>query len=580
MATGSPHPLLNYIRRLRRGRAGESALDDVELLHRFLTQRDQSAFAILMQRYGAMVWGLCVRRLGETPEAEDAFQATFLVLVRKAASLRGPQLLGPWLYGVAYRTALRLRGQRARRTVREVSLPEQIAEERPEPKWSELRPVLDEEIQRLPTKYRLPVLLCYLQGLSSEEAAQRLGCAKGTVFSRLSRARALLRRRLVRRGVDVSVGALTVMLAENETMRAAPSLALREMTVRTSLLFAAGTAGQSLSAPLAALVDGVVRSMILSKVKFAVVIVLALGIAGAGAGILGFHSEAEQPTSKQLSKPATAAPEGVAVKTKAKNDESKPYVPPPAVVGETQALLTMRDKLAQPVDYPGLDDANATLIDVLDMVSKRYNIAYLINERAFRYESRINLIDSDAAEGVQRAKIAEDIPVPAMKTRLRTVLQTILSHVNLESPHSEVMFLVRKDHIEITTSRFVRMELGFSNVRPIPPLVWDSFEEVSLAQILPRLAETSGYNLVADPKAGEKLQTKLTMQLNNVPIDTAVRLLANMAGLSVVRLDNVFYVTTAENAKQLREEQAKINPEIPVIGAAVPKKPVPDKGAK
>jgi RNA polymerase sigma factor (sigma-70 family) len=217
MANHSLHPLLDYLRRLSGGKSGDAALDDAQLLHRFSTQRDESAFTTLVQRYGAMVWGLCVRRLGETPEAEDAFQATFLVLVRKAASLRGPQLLGPWLYGVAYRTTMKLRGQRARLAARESPLPEQLAEERTEPMWSDLRPILDEEINRLPTKYRLSVLLCYLQGLSSEEAARRLECAKGTIFSRLSRARDLLRRRLLHRGVDLSAGALTIFLVDGET---------------------------------------------------------------------------------------------------------------------------------------------------------------------------------------------------------------------------------------------------------------------------------------------------------------------------------------------------------------------------
>ena len=112
MAASSPHPLLQYLRHISGGKAGDAALDDVQLLGRFLISRDETAFTVLVT-YGTMVWSLCVRLLGQTPEAEDAFQATFLVLVRKASSLRGPEMLGPWLYGVAYRTALKLRGQRA-----------------------------------------------------------------------------------------------------------------------------------------------------------------------------------------------------------------------------------------------------------------------------------------------------------------------------------------------------------------------------------------------------------------------------------------------------------------------------------
>jgi RNA polymerase sigma factor (sigma-70 family) len=247
LAMPSLHPLLHYLRRLSIGLAGGD-VEDAQLLRRFLAQHDENAFTAIVQRYGAMVWALCVRRLGETPEAEDAFQATFLVLVRKARSLHGPEPLGPWLYGVAYRTAMKLCGRRARLAARETTLPEQVDEERSEQMWSDLRPILDEEVNRLPTKYRQPVLLCYLQGLSSEEAARRLGCAKGTIFSRLSRARELLRRRLVKRGVGVPSGVLAAVLTDS-AVRLAPPAILCASTIRTSLLFAAGTASPALSAP-------------------------------------------------------------------------------------------------------------------------------------------------------------------------------------------------------------------------------------------------------------------------------------------------------------------------------------------
>ena len=568
MTNRSLHPLLHYLRRLKSGKAGDSALDDTQLLHRFLSQRDESAFTTIVQRYGAMVWGLCVRRLGETPEAEDAFQATFLVLVRKAASLRGPQLLGPWLYGVAYRTALKLRCQRARRAARETPLPQQIADERPAAIDSDLSPILDEEINRLPTKYRLPVLLCYVQGLSSDEAAQRLGCAKGTVFSRLSRARDLLRRRLVRRGVDVTIGALATVLTENTVLRAAPSLALREITIRTSLLLAAGTAGQTLSAPLAALVEGVVRSMFLSKVKFVALVVLAVGITGAGTGFLGYRTAAEPPAPKEKNvRPAPVASADVAISSKEKNDESKPG-PLPAASEKEHRLRDLRDKLMQPVDYPGCDDNRATLSDALDHVAKRYNLTFDINEKAF---------EMDQLKDVARTPIADPTAIPPMRATLAAVLRKILRRVPAPSGAT---FLIRRDVIEITTETAVRIELGIPAKRPLLTLVWDDFEETSLVQALPRLAETSGYNVIADPKAGDLLQAKITAKLNNVPIDTAVRLLANMAGLSMVRLDNVLYVATADNAKRLREEQAEINADKPAKNAEPPKKPKAKKPAK
>jgi RNA polymerase sigma factor (sigma-70 family) len=568
MAASSLHPLLQYLRRLSGGKAGEAALDDAQLLARFLTNHDESSFTTLVQRYGAMVWGLCVRLLGQTPEAEDAFQATFLVLVRKAASLRSPESLGPWLYGVAYRTALKLRGQRARRAARETLLPEQIAEERAEPIWSDLRPILDEEINRLPTKYRLPVLLCYLQGLSSEEAAQRLGCAKGTVFSRLSRARDLLRRRLVRRGVEVSAGALAAVLTENAALRAAPSLALREITIRTSLLLAAGTVGQTLSAPLAALVEGVVRSMFLSKVKFVAIAVLAVGIAGAGTGFLGYRSDAE-PLPSKPSPPANQHQARAGAPAPAIPKVEAPVQPNPNIPAQDDVASRLRQQLSQEIDYQGIEDARATLSDLLDQLSKRYNLTFDINEKAF---------EMDNFPDVARTEVCNPKPLPPMRTTLSTVLHKILQRLPATSGAT---YLLRRDRIEITTELFVRAELGIPANRPLLPLVWDTLEDIPIAVALHQFANRTGYNIVVDPRIAEKLRTSTgIVELNNVPVDTAVRLVANMAGLSVVRLDNVLYVTTADNSRHLREEQTQINADKPVASTEPAKKPAPAKHAK
>ena len=572
MAASSSHPLLEYLRRLHGGKAADAALDDMQLLGRFLTSRDESAFTTLVQRYGAMVWGLCVRLLGQTPEAEDAFQATFLVLVRKAASLHGPQSLSPWLYGVAYRTALKLRGQRAQRAAREAPLMEQIVEERPESIWSDLRPILDEEINRLPTKYRLPVLLCYLQGLSSEEAAQRLGCARGTVFSRLSRARDLLRRRLVRRGVEVSAGALAAVLAENAALQSAPSLALREVTIRASLLLAAGTTGQTLSAPLAALVEGVVRSMFLSKVKFVGIIMLAIGIVGAGTGFLGYRSDAQTPPSKPS--PPVANQDHGRVEAQAPalakaEAPAQPNVNPPA---EDNVASRLRQQLSQEIDYGGLEDVRATLTDALDQLSKRYNLNIDINEKAFEVDPPKD------EEDVARTKIADPKPIPPMpRATLSFVLHKILRRVQVDSGAT---YLLRSGRIEITTEAAVRTELGIPADRPLLPLVGDTLDNEPIAVSLRRLAPQSGFNIVVDPRIADKLQAPATTEFNNVPVDTAVRMLANMAGMSMVRLDNVLYVTTADNAKHLREEQAQINAEKAVANPEPPKNPAPAKPAK
>jgi RNA polymerase sigma factor (sigma-70 family) len=561
MATSSLHPLLHYLRRLCVPSVGANEVDDGQLLHRFLTGRDESAFTILVQRYGAMVWGLCVRRLGETPEAEDAFQATFLVLVRKAASLRTPQQLGPWLYGVAYRTALKLQARRAQKAAKEKPLLEPVVEEEPTDSLScDLRPILDEEVSRLPEKYRQPVLLCYLQGMSSEEAARRLGCAKGTVFSRLSRARDLLRRRLVRRGVEVSAGALATMLADNTFLRAAPPAALSETTIRMSLLFAAGTTSSAVSASLAALVEGVVRSMFLGKIKVAVIVLVTFGLLGSGAGFVAHRTSAGQPGDKPA--PATDRPLTVAQKTKEKTDREKPREDAPAPkpkadeaaadagVDAVTRLKSWREQLTKPLNFDGIDDPRITLQDALDKLGDRFHINFEINEGAFGLD---NLKD------VGRTPIAEGKPIPPMRnTTLATLLRIILARV--PSP-SGAVYILRPDSVEITTTAALYPELGIARnipgALPVIPLVWDVFDEAPISKALMRVTEQTSFSVIVDSSVKERVKVNVTAQFNNVPVDTAVRLLANMAELSMVKLDNVFYLTTPEKAKRLREEHLR-----------------------
>jgi RNA polymerase sigma factor (sigma-70 family) len=248
---------------------------DRELLERFVSAQDQAAFAALVQRHGPMVLGVCRRVLGDAHEAEDAFQATFLVLVHKAGTIGRPELLGPWLHGVAYRTAARAR-QAARRRAREreaVAMPD--GDPAVEVAWRELREVLDEELGRVAHKYRVPLVLVYLEGKTTEEAARLLGCPKGTVLSRLARGRDRLRDRLVRRGLALSMGTLVLLLAE--TAAAAPPPALAEEAVKAAVSTAAGkVATGAIPATVAALTKGVLLSMFSSKLKVLVFVVLAV----------------------------------------------------------------------------------------------------------------------------------------------------------------------------------------------------------------------------------------------------------------------------------------------------------------
>jgi RNA polymerase sigma factor (sigma-70 family) len=265
-------------------------IGDGELLERFVARRDQAAFEALVRRHGAMVLGVCRRILRDAHEADDAFQATFLVLVRKAAGLRRPEQLGPWLYGVAYRTALHARASRRRlpileRQVRDMAGPEPT----PDTVWRELRLVLDEEIAHLPERYRAPFVLCYLEGKTYEEIGRSLGWPKGTVSTRLTRARDLLRQRLSRRGIAVPAALFTGIIARDAS--GAVPTALVVDTVHGAALVAAGNGVATLPAPILALTEGVCQTMVVTKLQTVTTLLLIVALT-AGAGTLAYCTAA------------------------------------------------------------------------------------------------------------------------------------------------------------------------------------------------------------------------------------------------------------------------------------------------
>lgn len=299
-------PIETLVQLLRRstGRVGGETLSDARLLERFALERDAASFEDLVRRFGPMVFGVCRRVLGDVHAAEDAFQATFLVLARKAPSLLRRALVGNWLYGVAYRTAKRARADAARRQAHERQAPMATGSDPlEEVVWRDLRPVLDQEIHGLPAKYRRPFVLCYLEGRTNEEAARELGWPVGTLFTRLARARQLLRHRLTRRGICLSGFPLAAFLTSETT--AAVSAALIGETVRAATLFAAGNAASAgaVSARAAALAEGVLHTMFLSKMKgIALIVVLAGTLLGAGT-VCGYRALARDAAPEDSAPP-------------------------------------------------------------------------------------------------------------------------------------------------------------------------------------------------------------------------------------------------------------------------------------
>jgi RNA polymerase sigma factor (sigma-70 family) len=289
-----PEQLLRHIRRLASRPPSES---DAALLARFVRSRDEDAFTALVERYGRLVVGVCRRVLGDAHEAEDAAQATFLVLARKAATLRRPEALAAWLHGTAYRLALRCSradARRRRREVRSLATTTGYAQSDPldELTARELLQILDEELQRLPEAYRLPLILCCLEGRSQEEAAAQLGWTAGSFKGRLERGRARLHGRLTRRGLLLSAGLAAVAVS-----RSAAAL-LPERLTEAALAFARGAPATSagVSARVAALAEEGVKRMALTKAKLAVVLLLATSLAVAGTGMLAHEGlAAKQP---------------------------------------------------------------------------------------------------------------------------------------------------------------------------------------------------------------------------------------------------------------------------------------------
>lgn len=228
---------------------------------------------------------------------------------------------------------------------------------------------------------------------------------------------------------------------------------------------------------------------------------------------------------------------------------------------ETARAQELRQLLRKTVQYGGVDDVKVTLEEVLNQLAKIYNLSFDLNEQALRDELRKRSAEKKKKEGevnkdtetdsAAKYPVADPDPLPPMNTRLKTVIQRILLRV---SP--SVMYIIRDDVIEITTLDAVRKEFFPDRPSgPLPPLVSDSFDKLPLETSLKELSHASGRNIILDGRVAKEAQTPVTAVLKNAPLDTAIRLLADMAGLKMVALDNVLYVTSKENAKCLMAER-------------------------
>ncbi len=311
MPDGQPQTLLRQLRRLIPP-PGAGGVADAELIDRFVREQDEAAFELLVWRHGPMVLGVCTRAARDAHDAEDAFQATFLTLARKAGSIGKRASIASWLYKVAYRITLRARARAAKRAARERPLGDLEMSAPPagdEPAWRELRPVLDAEVQRLPEKYRTAFVLCHLEGKTNEEAAQQLGCPRGTILSRLARARAQLRTRLARRGLALAPGALLPLLTGHARAAAPVPLALVNSAVQT----AAGVwdkAAAPVAASVAELTEATMSKFFSIKLGGKTVLAALVVSAGLATGVVAYVTQPGERPNPFASGDSAGLPDG------------------------------------------------------------------------------------------------------------------------------------------------------------------------------------------------------------------------------------------------------------------------------
>ncbi len=261
-------------------RRGTLPSGDGALLECFLTEGDESAFEAIVARHGSMVLGVCRRMLSDPHDADDAFQATFLVLVKKARQLRDGDRLGPWLYGVAIRVATKARAKVARRRGSDGALPDDLpCPDDAGADWHDVRPILDAELLRLAPKLRDILVLCLLEGLTAEEAARQLSCPLGTVKSRLARGREALRGRLTARGLAPAVALALAAGTSRKALASPVSETLSATTVRI-----AGLASDQVPPAVVALTKGAAINMLHKPSVLTAVVCGGIVLAGVGVG--------------------------------------------------------------------------------------------------------------------------------------------------------------------------------------------------------------------------------------------------------------------------------------------------------
>jgi RNA polymerase sigma factor (sigma-70 family) len=501
-------------------------LTEGELLERFVGGHDEAAFEALMARHGPMVLGICQRLLRDPNDVDDAFQATFLVLVRKAGTLRRRDLLGNWLYGVAHRVAIRSRGLAARRLARAPHGQEMIDRldadgagavvvfDNSSQLDAEPSPWLHEEVRRLPEKYRAPVVLCYLEGLTHEEAAARLGWPIGTVKGRLARARDLLRRRLTRRGVILSAAALDAHLALPVGLIVPEALKYATLKAARAVADAAGRsilAASAVSLPVATLAHGVSRAMIMTHVKSLSLVLLVAGVVTTGFVVAAAQGPArkDQPVNQPPAAGATSDPSAPA-KTKAQVSA------PPKEGAATKKAAATAGEQSQPAGTGGMMPMGMSTGGMAGMMQRQTGRRWWVGAE---FQSRLEIAVLEAAlADFEKDEESGQIKKGSVRERLEKPLTLSFAH---PTPLDDVL-------------RSIRTATTEPNGKPIP--------------------------IYVDPKgleqAGASLNSTVSIDLAEVPLKMSLRLMLKQLGLAYCVRDGVLIISSVQGIREELVEAA------------------------
>jgi RNA polymerase sigma factor (sigma-70 family) len=544
MRLPAPGHWLGFARRLN-PLAAES---DAALLARFVASRDEAAFEALVQRHGPMVHAVCRRRLGPTADADDAFQAAFLVFARDAAKIANPAAVPGWLYRVAYLVALKAGGRLARAAA---SLPPEDVPMTDPPDApaidKEHRAVVDAELANLPEKYRTVIVLCLVEGKTNAEAAAALGVPVGTVDSRLSTARKRLAAKLVRRGVTLAgVAALDRLF--DLPLAASPAVqSLIAATVRGVLSTLSDSTAAALSPAVTSLAHGV-SIMSLTKFKLLAAVGLCLGLlGGTGAGVF-YATAQEKPAAKAAADPAKPPAEP--------RQTSEGGKVTSVGAGRTAKTTMELDKVA---DLGNAEIAGLTLRDLLMMLSEKTGTTIRVDVAFFKqfgvenvYEKKIDIpvVKNLTVRDILEEALAQVAPAPdqqGAKTGLRVKGGQIILGRGSVPLHTPGRTSVTADAPQVVDEKTLAEVLH-------GPVVGVAADNLPLADLVSQLREQTGANIVVDARVKEKMAQPVTLTVNDTRLMTVLKIAGDMCELAPAVVDNVYYLTTPENAAGLLQE--------------------------